>query len=93
MPLDERHGFCRQLFCRNRRFFGGLGSLLCGLPRLLCVLPFLLLFLPEAGQVVFVKLGMLLGGGPVLIIRRRLDIPGLYTGGVSGGRCSDAFFA
>ena len=78
MPLDKGHGPGRQLFRCDRRFLCGLGRLLCSLPRLLCVLPldFLLLDIPgHRAALLHFRVG--LHRGPVLIIRRSLDVPGL----------------
>ena len=78
MPLDKGHGPGRQLFRCDRRFLCGLGRLLCSLPRLLCVLPLDLLLLDIPGhRAALLHFRVGLHRGPVLIIRRSLDVPGL----------------
>ena len=78
MPLDKGHGPGRQFFRCDRRFFGDLGGLLGRLPRLLCILPLDLLLLDIPGhRAALLHFRVGLHRGPVLIIRRGLDVPGL----------------
>ncbi len=74
MALDKTAArpplLCRRLSC-------GFGALFCRLLRPLFILLSEVVFFPGAGRHVLPKLRVLQSGGVEMIIRRRLDIPGL----------------